>query len=719
MSALVTACALLIGATFLVAIEQPWIGMDLVPRGGGVIAREAEGPAAAIPPGSRIVAVAGIRLEAQDVIEEPDMIPTYAEARRFYLRQENMARALREAWAEVRFVPPGGTRIVPIRIAPQPTRPVATLPFLFWLQILTATGCALIGGWVFSLKRGETGPGLLAVAGLSCMVLIYPAAIYSGRELALPRDLFVALAAIDHLGAFVLAGALATLFYVYPARVLPRGLFAAVPMVLAAWWVLDTAHLVFAGPPMGFHLPMILIMACFVPAAAIQLRRAESDPVALAALRWFAFAVLVGASSFVALIIGPSLFGIPPSVSQGSSFVLILGIFVGVAVGVARYRLFALQDRAFDLLYYLFGVLLLLAVDALLISLIALERYAAFSTALFIVALLYLPLRDRVARVIGREQVIDRNALYRRVVDTALLAEPERQAESWRAIMVEVFRPLAAEPLGDVVEDGGHALDGPRILDGGVAMAVPAPGGGAIRLSHAHSGRRLFSPRDLSLAGELAQILQHTAESRDAREQGASEERRRIMRDMHDNIGSQLLSALRSGDTARKDTIISDALSDLRTLINAGGGSSLPFDAVLADLRIECAERLDDAGLLLDWQSEPMDGVALPGATIHELRSVVREAVTNTIRHAGASRLTVRLARDDGDIVLSISDDGRCASLAGGYGHGEKRGKGLANMRTRLETVGGRLAILAADSLELNARVPFAMGPTHADHSDR
>ena len=63
----------------------------------------------------------------------------------------------------------------------------------------------------------------------------------------------------------------------------------------------------------------------------------------------------------------------------------------------------------------------------------------------------------------------------------------------------------------------------------------------------------------------------------------------------------------------------------------------------------------------------------------------LREAVTNVLRHAGATRVEVELALVDGEPVLTIADDG-CGG-AGGDGHG------LAGMRERLAAAGGRLEI--------------------------
>ena len=74
-----------------------------------------------------------------------------------------------------------------------------------------------------------------------------------------------------------------------------------------------------------------------------------------------------------------------------------------------------------------------------------------------------------------------------------------------------------------------------------------------------------------------------------------------------------------------------------------------------------------------------------PPAT-HALRSIIREAVSNTIRHSGASRLSVQLGREAGRARLVIADNG--------HGFDRKRvsaGNGLSNIESRSETLGGQM----------------------------
>lgn len=83
------------------------------------------------------------------------------------------------------------------------------------------------------------------------------------------------------------------------------------------------------------------------------------------------------------------------------------------------------------------------------------------------------------------------------------------------------------------------------------------------------------------------------------------------------------------------------------------------------------------------------------------LLSAVREAVTNAVRHAGADRVTVRLAEKDGALAAQITDNGT------GHPHSIVEGGGLLNLRRRLERAGGAIKILCEGCVQLHLRLPL------------
>jgi signal transduction histidine kinase len=245
------------------------------------------------------------------------------------------------------------------------------------------------------------------------------------------------------------------------------------------------------------------------------------------------------------------------------------------------------------------------------------------------------------------------------------------------------FRPLELAVLAD------RRATTLQIGDEGLSMTIPPVADSpALVMRYPYDGHALFSPHDLSVAEQMVVLMQHAEASRGEYDRGVSEERMRIARDIHDNIGAQLMMALHSEETGRKDDMIRDTLADLRDVINNAENTLLPLDDMLADLRSETADRLDQHGLTLDWSADVVDGMTLNAPMIHTIRSLVREAVSNTIKHAQARTVWVTLALDADVLDLLARDDGI------GFDRDKaNRGHGLINMASRVESLGGKLTI--------------------------
>lgn len=694
------------------AMDQRWLGLRLTatPAMDIPVAFEGlwidhvapDGPAADLPGGTAaLIAVTGrdgqtILLEPGDLLEEPDVLDSYHAMAAFFDRQSRIASAL-QAWPvvlEVSFL--SETRSY--RITPARQRPLSSLPPAFWIQIAVGLTGFWTGVWIWSLRRGEWATRFLALTGAGLMISAFPAAVYSTRELAIDGRLFATLSHVNHLGALIFGAGMIGLFLVYPRRLAGGRWLILAPAILGAWFVVDVMQWA-GGPAAGFHMPVVLAMTAIMVLVAVQYRRTRGDPLARAALTWLGVAVAVGAGAFVTIVIAPNLLGLPPLASQGEAFLLFLLVYTGVALGVARFRLFQLDEWAFRILFYVFGVMLLLGLDALLILTIVDDRAPAFALSLLIVALIWLPLRDSLARHTLRRREPARDNLFRQVMDVALAPPGRDQHARWRGLLENVFRPLAVTRIA--------AVGAPVLRDDGQVLEVPDPVGGAgLRLEYAAGGRKLFSPRDVDLAAEVCAMLATALESREAYEKGVAEERHRIARDIHDNIGVQLMAALHSREAARKDMMIRETLTDMRDIINNAARPEMAFDELLADLRMQISDHLHAAGLKMVWQSTSAGHAVLGLQATHTLRSILREAVQNALRHAGAGMIRIDVRHEAGMVALSVADDGR------GFDPGSAgSGNGLVNMRARVEGLGGAFDIAGdAQGTTVRARFPIHTG---------
>ena len=688
LSALV-ALALAVLST-MVAVNQPWLGLTLAGNEEGpglrVAAVDRDGPSASMPDGAVVTQITDgqgrvMTLEPFDMAEEPDAVSTYVALDRFFDRQGDIARILSSG--AVRFTLQNGPSVT---VIPEPARPLGTLQLGYWIQIASAFAALLIGVSVWMLKPGMAAGRILAAAGVALVLSSYPSAIYMARELALPGDLFRLLNTINPFGSFAFVLTLLLLFLTYPKRLVPVWGLAVIGGVVGLWWLVDTLRVDFIpGPHISRYLPTALLTLGALFAAAVQYWQAAGAPQMRAALRWFGLSLAVALGLFVLIFVAPIVMGAPAPVPQGVAYALGVIVYGGMALCIVRYRLFDLDRWTFRILLYAGAALILVSVDVFLVAVLSLQYQPAFGLAVLVMVLLYLPLRSWLTSKLMPSAARDHQS-FKKVVDVALAPRLEDRDVRWQALLREAFSPLSIVPSQEPAAV--------HIEDEGLVLAVPGRGAVTpLTLHYAHGGKKLFSSRDSDHLGELCDMLAYSYETRAAHEQGIAEERARISRDTHDNIGAKLLSALHGHEPARKDMMIREALADLRDIVNASIGESRTLEEILAELRLETAERLSAAGLRLDWTVRGDPPADLPADVSHAIRSIVREAISNIIRHAHASTAQVVIVCDTHEMRVDIRDDGR-----GFEASDMDRGFGLKGMKARVTDLDGRFSLIPSPS---------------------
>ena len=194
------------------------------------------------------------------------------------------------------------------------------------------------------------------------------------------------------------------------------------------------------------------------------------------------------------------------------------------------------------------------------------------------------------------------------------------------------------------------------------------------------------------------------------------EERRRLRRDLHDGLGAQLagltmqagvLRSLVARDPAAAEQLAGELRAELRAAI--GDIRRLVHDLrppALDELGLAGAlERLAESygGLRVAVEAAPLP--ALAAAVEVAVYRIVQEALANVVRHAAATRCTVRLETGPDDLLVTVTDDGR------GFTPGP-HGVGLASMRERAEEMGGECTVQAAPDggTVVRARLPRGGG---------
>ena len=705
-----TAALICVGACLLVfwlVLHQPWLGMTLAPQAEPsavrIVAVDPDGPARLVPVPSRLVAIGSdngsrIELVAGDLVEEPDTLQTYAMAAQFMQRQTLLANMLRDKRVTLHVESERG----PLEVIVTPTRrPVTDLPSSFWVQFITGMGSLLLGAWVLALRPQDLPTRLFAVAGAMIMISAYGAAVYSSRELTIDGGLVRVLSALNHIGALGFGAAMIALFLLYPRPLVQPRLLLALPAITVAWLAADILRLP-EEQAMGSQLPILAYMLVLVGAVGVQWFATRRDPRGRAALRWLGLSVIVGAGAFVVLIIAPILVDAAPVMQQGHAFGFFLLIYAGLALGVSRYRLFDLDEWAFRVMFYTGGVALLLTVDALLLYVMHLQHDVSFSIALLALAFIYLPARDGLRARLQPRSRVESHELFREVVDVTFAASAQERSGRWHGLLRRLFDPLVMTPLEPAVGDVEIGQEG---LEVRLPAVADTP---SLQLRYPWRGEKLFGSSDRDLARELVRLMRYVEVSRDAFERGGVEERRRIARDLHDDVGARLLSGLYKTEVTDTHRVLRDALADIRTIVSGLSADQLPLGQVIAALRHEAGERLTAAGIDLHWPLAAVDdSVKLLDYRIY--RSIVsahREIVSNVIRHAQAKRVDVTVTQEDRMLSIRITDDG--VGLDPANANGNAQGNGLRGIIRRLDDLGGSFAALpVARGSAFEIRIPL------------
>lgn len=666
----------------IVALHQPWLGLSLAPHpaSGGVMVLHASGPGALIPPHTLLRTISGdgqaMDLRARDLAAEPDgAMGNYESYAHFLERQGRLAQIQA---ASILAVTATDGRV--FSITPLSSRPLTSLPMAFWVQISVGVIAWLISSAVFAFRTSDASARYLLLSGASTLLFASLAAVYSTRELALPATLFRWFNDLNFLGGSLFAASFVALLLNYPRRIGPAWLGPGVVALYLGWFGLQQIG-VFDSMTFARRFLVVLGVVVTFGLAGAHWFTTRKDPVARAALQWFLLSWLVGTSVFALLILLPQMFGIDTSALQGYGFLLFLLVYGGLAFGILRYRLFELDQWWGQIVVWSMGIVMLVLFDLLFLLVLQLSLSLSLSLALLATGFVWLPLRAFVwGRLLKRPHIAS-GTIFKQVIDVALTPPGNDQRARWQNLLQDMFEPLYITPA----PAAAHSMIG----ESGLALSIPAIGAlPALRLSYAHRGRRLFTPREAALCDELIAMLRHAIDSRTAYEKGVSQERERIARDMHDNIGAQLLGALHSPEAARKDIMIRETLGDLREIINDAFSSDYAFDEMLAEVRLETAERLSASNIALDWAIHADADLVVSPPITYALRAIIREAASNVIKHADASRVRVALRHDDGIIALIIEDDGTgfdpdCTST----------GNGLANMRERVAGLRGQFSL--------------------------
>ncbi len=172
-----------------------------------------------------------------------------------------------------------------------------------------------------------------------------------------------------------------------------------------------------------------------------------------------------------------------------------------------------------------------------------------------------------------------------------------------------------------------------------------------------------------------------------------AQEREMLLADMHDGLGSQISTArlrVERGEMSQSEIahLLRECSADLHLMVDTLREQNDSLEAALVDYKTRVERRITEHGISLTWIVQLSGAPPMAPRRMLQVLRVIQEAITNAMRHAGATKILVA-ARYLGDheYVIQVEDDGA------GIADDVSPGRGLSNMRRRARELGGTLDI--------------------------
>lgn len=684
-----------------------------VDANGEVVAEPSSGDGARLS-GVRALHAGGktVLLTPMLLVEASGLLHLYAEQDEFHAAHQDIWAMLQAPSVDIELLDGVAKRTVAADVR---SKTIGELGFYFWLPWLLALLSMSVGLAVWVYRPGDRAANLYAVASVIYAYTMLLTGWTSSRLLTQPAWGWAELHQFAHAAGYVMVSALCLLLARHPTPLrLPY-----FSWVLLAWGVVWMAVDLGRLSPkiaIGYRLPTVLLSLLLVVLLLWQWRVARRDPVKLAQLKWLGL-IYIGSFSLVFIGFGSGVFGynfkLPMVVGFGWQALLFLG-FVPLVTQIGLFQLERWWATAW--LWFLGGLIVVL-LDVLLLAALPVSQSNALLLSLAVGGWLYFPLRQAIWQRLGRGNLPQTQDILPDIV--ALIAAQPSPGRSlnpqWLGLWERVFQPLKIRqaPSGPLDTAVQVRMQGQEMWLSGAghfsALVVTLP----------ERGRRLFRPHDQTRAEEILRLIEAGMASHRAFEQGARQERLRIASDLHDDLGATLLSIAQTSGDGNAAALARHAMDDLRLSVRGLTGSSSLLEEAMADWRAESVSRLAAAGIEPHWLGHSVASEAVLSAPLAaQITRILREAVSNVIKHSRASRCDLAVREHAGLLQLEIADNG-VGLVPGQASCGD--GMGLPGMERRARKLGGSFAIepAALGGLRVGVQIPLqaaSAAPAHHDH---
>ena len=544
-----------------------------------------------------------------------------------------------------------------VDITTDDVRPLLNLTWEFWLRFTSGIFAWLLGATLWVWQPGLRVNQLTMLTGFGLMVTWLPTSvIYGDLEMFfLPLWLSQMLTTLQCLGIALFATTFTCLNLYFPSRL---GVAAPVSLALGGGVALYTLYLLISGDfvlhPRDFFMLAPVLIIIVLASGLLQWRFNTQQPIQRAQQLWFIFAATVGPAVWFLFYWLPVKYQSTPLMPVSVAPLSVLLSYALAVLGIWTHPSFKFVAHIETIYRWWITSILFFAVDVLLISITAVTAEEALIATIALILWIYIPARQWVYnRVSTAKRENRRQATNQAVLKLVESSYGDVPAESaWTSALRDLFDPVELRVTEDTRKTG--------IQDNGRCLSVrPTAYSPGYLLDSAERGRRLFNESDVSIVQLISEVFENLYRHRDAFQAGRVEERQRISRDLHDQIGSKLLSMLYSAENPRTRELARETVDQLGELLRALKTEPVPLMTLEAELKRICTETCDNCDLALDWHCLLNDsGIYVMSTHYLSIMNIVRELLNNTVRHSGATRVGISIEQTRVGLRLEYQDNG-------------------------------------------------------------
>ena len=582
-------------------------------------------------------------------------------------------------------------------------RPAASLPFSFWFCIVQSAVALLFTAGIAAYQRQSLPAKLLLANGFGFLLIMLTVAIYRTRELAIDGEYFRTLLIMNSSGLSLFSFTLVWLLMRYPT---PIGSTAMIAAIGGIHFFAAANHYFhwFELPGSATETPKLIVFSIGLSVIIAQWYASRANAINRSIFSWLLFSMMLAIIAYLGLYVVPALLfnsTLVPSWLVGFG---VLAIYLGFALGMFQVKLFAVEKIWFDLWIWLAGGVFLVIGDLALMSLLSLDQWDATAISLFIVGWIYFPIRQKLWKKLYPQPQDRVSQLLPSLVEE--LAGCHQNRDYSQLIvnkLQQAFNPESIQiyPLTGDVDKYSESI-----------LKLPWQELGIyLQLDGKERGRQLFAPGDIALAESLISLANKSRTAEVEKQQSAQLERDRIARDLHDDVSAPLLMLVHKAHSDNLQNLAQKALSSVRDAIYAlDNKNSVYLEDLLWDTKIECLERVEPLDIELDWliTGECPHMQLTPRFGLNFTR-IIREAISNTLKHSKADHLDIALAFRAEELTLQISNNG----IAKDFNQDQLiLGKGINNMKKRTEELSGEFHYSINQNqrlFSLNILIPLAL----------